>query len=189
MRHIATTVQVHDSVGDTPMRGRNPSGDHTGTFATDRMTLRSARTPRTTAFAALTALALVMVGLPMRAEAQRVGGSIGVSLTILEPVTTRAVEVTGFRVDRDGMATVETTAPTSGQASQVVMTRVASSADGFVPVRLAPVLLRGAGSGAAESSVGGHRMHYLVNVGRVARDAGAQRDVELRIEYLAVAGT
>jgi hypothetical protein len=151
------------------------------------MTRRSARRPFTTTLAAL--IALAMVGLPMRAQGQRVGGSIGVSLTVLEPVTTQSVEVTDFRVDRAGTATLETTAPTSGLASQVVMTRVASSANGFVPVRLAPVLLRGARSANAESSSGTRRMRYLVDVGQVASEAGTPRDVELRIEYLAVAGT
>ena len=133
------------------------------------------------------ALAAILAGvLPANAAAQRVGGSIGVSLTILEPVTTRGVEVTGFRVDKDGRATLETTAPTTGQTSQLVMARVSSSANGFQPVEQAPVLVAGDRRDAAASAAS--RMSYRVDVGG-AGAAGAPRDVQLRIEYLAVAGT
>jgi hypothetical protein len=133
------------------------------------------------------ALAAVLTGvLPADAAAQRVGGSIGVSLTILEPVTTRGVEVTGFRVDKDGRATLETTAPTTGQTSQLVMARVSSSANGFQPVEQAPVLVAGERRDAPARAAS--RMSYRVDVGG-AGAAGAGRDVQLRIEYLAVAGT
>lgn len=132
-----------------------------------------------------TCLAWVLIGLaPSVASGQRVGGSIGVSLTILEPVATRAVEVTGLRLRRDGTAVFQTTAPTAAQASQIVMTRVSSSTNGFVPVGQAPTLLRGAGD--ADSAA--QQMSYRVDVGRAAT-ADAPRDVQLRIEYLAVAGT
>lgn len=127
------------------------------------------------------AAALFAAAAPGAAKAQSVGGSIGVSLTILEPVTTRAVEVTGFRLDRDGRATLETTAPTSSKTSQLVMARVSSSANGFQPVAQAPVLLPGDRAGVPHLS-------YRVDVGHAAAASDA-RDVQLRIEYLAVAGT
>jgi hypothetical protein len=132
----------------------------------------------------LAALALLAAATPSLAGAQRVGGSIGVSLTILQPVATQAVRVTGFSIDENGVARLETTAPTSGEVSQLVMASVASSTNGFARVRQAPVILRGVGA----STGAARRMSYLVNVGRTS-PVTSQRDVELRVEYLAVAGT
>ena len=65
------------------------------------------------------------------------------------------------------------------------MASVASSTNGFARVRQAPMVLRGAGSSTAAAA---RRMSYLVNVGRPS-PLTQPRDVELRIEYLAVAGT
>jgi hypothetical protein len=132
----------------------------------------------------LVAVALLAAATPRLARAQRVGGSIGVSLTILQPVATQTVRVTGFSIDENGVARLETTAPTSGEASQLVMASVASSTNGFARVQQTPVVLRGVGGSADEA----RRMSYLVNVGRPS-PVTPQRDVELRIEYLAVAGT
>lgn len=138
---------------------------------------------RPTAPALLTVLAAALLALaPERASAQRVGGSIGVSLTVLEPVAASAAEVTALRIGRDGIALVETTVPTSGPTSQLVMARVTSSAGGAA-ARPAPVVPRALGV-AAEGARIGHR----IDVGRAAASA-ATRDVQLRIEYLAVAGT
>lgn len=128
-------------------------------------------------------------GVAGPAGAQRAGGSIDVSLTIVESVETRAVEVTGFRLDGDGRATIETTASGAGAVSRIVMARVSSSASGFRPVELAPALLPGdRGTGAATPDVGAQRMSRRVDVGR-ATPGPVARDVQLRIEYLVVAGT
>jgi hypothetical protein len=128
--------------------------------------------------------ALVLVVGPRRAVAQRVGGSIGVSLTVLQPAGTRAVEVTRFSVARDGTASLRTTAPTTAPVSQLVMTRISSSANGFVSTMQAPALLRG--DGAAD--VAERELSYQLNVGRSSA-TGAPRDVRLRVEFLTVAGT
>lgn len=133
----------------------------------------------------LAALAVFAAATPSLVGAQRVGGSIGASLTILQPVATQAVRLTGFSVDANGVARLETTAPTSGEASQLVMASVASSTNGFARVRQAPVVLRGSGAATADAA---RRMSYLVNVGQ-SGSVVQRRDVELRIEYLAVAGT
>jgi hypothetical protein len=121
---------------------------------------------------------------PQRTAAQRVGGSLGVSLTVLQPVGSRAIEVTGFHVNRDGTASFRTTAPTAAQVSQLVMTRVLSSANAFAPASQRPAMLcpdRAANAAECELS-------YRVDVGR-SDAGGAPRDVQLRIEVLAVAGT
>jgi hypothetical protein len=125
------------------------------------------------------AAGLAVAAVPALAQAQQVGGALGVSLTILKPVTTQAVRVTGFSVDRDGVARLETTAPTTAHASQLVMATVASSTSGFAPVEQAPALVAGADDAT--------RLSYRLNVGRATRDAG--RAVELRVQYLTVAGT
>jgi hypothetical protein len=133
------------------------------------------------------AMLLAMLALAVAAQrtaAQHVGGSIGVSLTVLQPVGSRAVEVTGFQVGRDGTASLRTTPPTTAQVSQVVMTRISSSASGFVPAMQAPTLLRADHSADARE----RELSYRVDVGRPHTD-GAPRDVQLRIEVLTVAGT
>jgi hypothetical protein len=117
--------------------------------------------------------------MPALAGAQQVGGSLGVSLTILKPVTTQAVRVTGFTVDRDGVARLETTAPTTAHASQLVMATVASSTRDFAPVEQAPALVA-----AADEAT---RLSYRLDVGRPS--GSADRAVELRVQYLTVAGT
>lgn len=127
---------------------------------------------------------LILATAPQRALAQRIGGSMGVSLTVLPPVGTRAVEVTGFRIGRDGTASLRTTAPTTARVSQLVMARISSSANGFVAATQPPALLRAAGAtGAAE-----RELSYRVDVGGSAAN-DAPHDVRLRIEFLTVAGT
>ena len=114
---------------------------------------------------------------------QQVAGSIGVALTILEPVATPPLRVTGFDLGRDGLGRIETTLPASAQTSLLVMARVASSTTGYAPETQPPTLV-------APSS-GVTRVRYLVNVGRDRR-AGRAREgpTELRVEYLiVVAGT
>jgi hypothetical protein len=122
---------------------------------------------------------LLLSAAPATARGQQVGGAIGVSLTVLQPVSTQPVRVTEFHVDRDGVAHLETTAPTSAHASQLVMATVASSASGFSPVPQSPALLA---ADAADA-----RLSYRLQVGRAT--GGTQRPVELRVQYLTVAGT
>jgi hypothetical protein len=130
-------------------------------------------------------LATLVIALDSRrGAAQHVGGSLGVSLTVLQPVGSRAMEVTGFHVGRDGTASLRTTAPTTAKVSQLVMTRVFSSANGFVAANQGPALLPpDHPPNAAE-----YELSYQVDVGRSNGDA-APRDVQVRIEVLTVAGT
>ena len=137
----------------------------------------------------IAALVACMLGLsivaPQReAHAQTANGSLGVSLTILQPVATESVRLLGLAVDRAGMATIATTAPVSGPASQVIMTSVASSTSGFVPVQQAPALIHARGASDAAP-----RFDYRVDVGARRASDAARRPVQLRIQYLAVAGT
>ena len=112
-------------------------------------------------------------------RAQPVASSIGASLTILQPLATQPVRVTGFSLGRDGVARIETTAPTSAQASQLVMTRISNSATGLAPEPQVPELLPPSSATA--------RIRYLVNVGRAPPTPVARR-LELRVEYVIVAG-
>jgi hypothetical protein len=121
---------------------------------------------------------------------QQLTGAIGVSLVILQPVTSQPVRVTGFTVGRGGVVRLETTVPTSARTSQVVMTRVASSSTGFAPEPQAPMLV-------APSSADS-RMHWNVRALVIPSERSESRDphravspppLELRIEYLTVAGT
>lgn len=152
-----------------------------------QMLIRFPRPSDATLVSRLGFLMALVAGAAGTADGQRAGGSIGVSLTILESVETRAVGITGFRLERDGRATVETTAPIAGK---IVMARVASSANGFQPVEQAPVLLRGdrGEPGPATPWAGSQRITHRVDVGRATGGSGP-RDVQLRIEYLVVAGT
>ncbi|PYP75106.1 MAG: hypothetical protein DMD35_22375 [Gemmatimonadetes bacterium] len=124
------------------------------------------------------------VTLPWVASAQHIGGAVGVSLTIVPPVAAPTVAVTALRIDRDGTATFRTTAPTIALASPLVMTRVSSSVNGFVPTRYMPALP----CGTRETECTARGLRYHVDVGRSV-DSTVQRDVHLRIEYLVVAGT
>jgi len=124
------------------------------------------------------------LALPWVASAQQIGGSIFVSLTIVPPIAGRTVAVTDFRIGRDGMATVRTTAPTEAQSTSLVMTRISSSVNGFVPTRFMPALP----CGARETECAARGLRYHVDVGRSA-DSAAPRAVQLHIEYLVVAGT
>lgn len=114
-----------------------------------------------------------------QAQAARADGAMGVSLTILQPVATKAVALLGFSVDRAGMVRFETSAPVSGPTSQVVMTSISSSRSSAAPVEQAPTMVGGAPA----------RFSYLVDVGNDERASTGQRPVTLRIQFLAVAGT
>jgi hypothetical protein len=129
------------------------------------------------------AFALSIAARPAQAGAQSANGSIGVSLTVLQPVATESVKLLGVDVDRAGMARIAMSAPVSGPASQLVMTSIASSTSRFVPIQQAPSLVRARGAAGRPA-----RFDYLVDVGMRDR-AARQHPVEVRIQYLAVAGT
>jgi hypothetical protein len=141
------------------------------------MPARSTPTTRTTLLA--TAL-LLGLGSAAHGQSLRAGGSIGVSMTILQPVATQSVRVVGFDVDRNGLATVETTAPMTGPVSHIVMASVSGGANGAsvaMPAR--------AGVPVAASP----RPSYVVDLGRVARQSATGQPIQLRVQYLTVAGT
>jgi hypothetical protein len=119
-------------------------------------------------------------GAPSVGRSQQVAGSIGVSLTILQSIASQSIRVTSFSVDRNGVARLETTVPASARTSQLVMTRISSSSTG-VASEVQP-------SALVPPSSTELRLGYLVHLGRVPRNARARR-VELRVEYLTVAGT
>jgi len=136
----------------------------------------------------LTLAALVAtIGIGVRpgvAAAQRVTGSLDVALTVLPPFAPRPVTVTRFRVGRDGMASLRADFPTTSGTSQLFVTRVSSTADRFVAVRLLPDVAR-------RSSVtdrGEPEVAYRIEVAR-APDGGAPHDLRLRVECLVLAGT
>jgi hypothetical protein len=118
-------------------------------------------------------------GVASVGRTQQVAGSIGASITILQPIAGQPVRVTGFSVDRNGVARLETTMPTSARTSQLVMTRVSSSTMDIAREPLASTLV---------PSDTASRMRFLVNVGRAAEGAD-QRRLELRVQYLTIAGT
>jgi len=126
------------------------------------------------------------------AQAQRANGSIGVSLEVVQPVSTQAVRIVGFSVNRAGVATVRTTAPVHGSASQIVMSSVASAGSDFELVPQRPALVRGDQRDALASrneSAESAQLSYVVNVGHISSESSDSRPVQLRIRYLAVAGT
>lgn len=124
------------------------------------------------------------VALPWIASAQRVDGSIGASLIVLPANAAETVRVTDFRIGRDGIAALRTTAPPVVRTSRIVMTRVASSANELAVARFMP-----APSCATRTAECAEReLRYRVDVGRSATGVGP-RDVRLRIEYLVVDGT
>jgi|1185.fasta_scaffold397958_1 hypothetical protein len=125
------------------------------------------------------ALVVATGGVASVGRTQQLTGSIGASITILQPIAGQPVRVTGFSVDRKGVARLETTMPTSARTSQLVMTRVSSSTMDIAREPLASTLV---------PSDTASRMRLLVNVGRAPEDAD-QRRLELRIQYLTIAGT
>jgi len=131
--------------------------------------------------------------IPAHALAQTVSGSLSVSATILPPVTTPPVKPLSFRVERDGTARLETTSPFAGAVSAIVMSTVASSANGFTPVPQRPALVSATPSrehleASAASAVVAPRWRYAIPLDAPA-DRTATHDVTVRITYLIVPGT
>jgi hypothetical protein len=140
------------------------------------------------------AICATQVVAPAVAPAQSVSGSLSVSATVLPPIMTPAVKPLSFRVERNGMARLETTPPFTGAVSAIVMSTIASSANGFIPVAQAPALVRATRGSAlleatreAADSVAS-RWRYEIPL-----DAPTGRtephDVTVRITYLVVPGT
>lgn len=128
-------------------------------------------------------LAVVLLGTTSVASVgrtQQVTGSIGASLTILEPAAAAPPRVTRFDISRDGIARIETILSPSPRASQLVMARISSSGTPFTPELQPPTLVTP--SGAAT------RVSYRVRVPR-DRPTDRTRPTELRVEYLIVPGT
>lgn len=105
-----------------------------------------------------------------------------------------AVKPVSFRVERNGVAQLETTPPYYGAVSAIVMSTVSSSANGFIPVARPPALVKAT------------RGNALFEATRSAADSVASRwryeipldatpgrtephDVIVRITYLIVPGT
>jgi hypothetical protein len=128
-------------------------------------------------------LALVLLaataGAASVGHTQQVAGSIGVSLTILQPTVVAPPRVTGFEV-RDGIARIETTLPAPARTSQLVMSRIASSASAYTPEAERPTLVM--------PSSGVIRMRHRVSLPRDRR-ADRAPPTALRVEYLIFAGT
>ena len=122
--------------------------------------------------------------LPRVASAQRVAGSVDVALTVLPRVAPQSVAVTRLRIDRDGTATFRAEFPSTSGSSQLFVTRLSSSADGIVAVRLLPDVVRR----SAAADIGTRDVAYRIEVARLA-DSDSPHDVHLRLECLVVAGT
>jgi hypothetical protein len=132
-----------------------------------------------------TLLAMIMTGvIPHAASAQRVAGSFGVALTVLPRGAPQPVTVTGFHVDRNGMATFRAAAPMTIGASQLIVMRVSSSADGFTSVRVLPDVVRR----SSVTEIAARELVYSFEIDRSA-DGVAPTHVRLRLECLVVTGT
>jgi hypothetical protein len=128
----------------------------------------------------LLAAALIVTtgGAASVGRTQQVAGAIGVSLTILEPISAPPLRVTRVDLEGDGAARIETMLPASTKTSQLVMVRVSSSTTGFAPEPQPPVRI------ASSSDV--TRVRCRVSVGRNRTTKGG-RPTELRVEHLIVA--
>lgn len=146
---------------------------------------------------------------------QQVGGSIGVSLTILEPVAETQPRVIAFDVDRAGIVHIESTLPTSARTSRLVMARVSSSTNGIAAEPQLPMLVPHSrtdsecvswgwmpkGSGLLPRCemrlereahvIPSERSRSVVipSERSVSTDPHLDRPIELRVEYLIVEGT
>ena len=125
----------------------------------------------------IAAAALATVGVAPVGRAQ-VTGSIGASLTILEPTAASLPRVTEISLGRDGVVRVETTASASPGRSPLVVMRVATSATGAAGPPL-PSMCVAAPSGET-------RARYRLEPGRDDRTERSGPKA-LRVEYLIVA--
>ena len=128
--------------------------------------------------ALLTGVAALGTSSLLGAQSMRAGGSIGVSLTILPPVRTEPIRVVGFDVDRSGLVTLLTTAPSA--ASGIVMSRLIreSASESNEPRDTSLVPWK-------QSSASVRHEIQLV----APRNALSGQTLRLRLRYLTVPGT
>jgi hypothetical protein len=154
----------------------------------------SARTRSEYSSLALALILTTLVPAPTVAWAQRANGLLGVSATVLPPILTHGVELTSFRVERNGVALLETTTPAAGAVSLIVMSTVSSSANGFVPVAQAPALVRPTqrperpDTPTRTIDSRASRWRYELELGPVP-SRSEPHDLSVRISYLIVPGT
>jgi hypothetical protein len=131
------------------------------------------------------------------AHAQRVSGSLGVTATILPPIPKQAARLLAVDVERSGIVRLETAPPRVGHVTQIVMSTMSSSTNGFVPVEHAPVLVASAPRAGSLAHEAGRpdaedpRMRFELNVGRLgaASPTPSAQDITVLISYLIVPGT
>ena len=144
----------------------------------------------------LTAMLMGLATAQPAAQAQGVNGAMAVSVTILPPIPTQATRLISFDMGRDGIGRLETTAPVARSVSQIVMWTVSSSANGFVPVEQAPMLIEATSLQDAQLATWPRespsaRLRYEVRLGGPAGPPGnsSSRDVTVRVSYVIVPGT
>jgi hypothetical protein len=122
--------------------------------------------------------------LPSRATAQRAGGEIGVSLTILPPSELQSVMLADVRIDHDGRTPIRTAPATAARGTPVVMPRPSRDRRGSVVARheVAPSC---SGSRTGDAA---HAIEHRFDVGSSSPD-GTVRVVRRRLEYFVVPGT
>ena len=141
-------------------------------------------------------LAALGAALPA-AHAQRASGSLGVAATILPAIPAHAARLITLDVERDGILRLAMAPPRVGSVTQIVMTTISSSANGFVPLKQEPMLVetmprRGSRELEPRQADGGDPvMRFELDVGRrgAVPPAFDTRDVTVRISYLVVPGT
>lgn len=134
-------------------------------------------------------------------RAQAVRASLGVSLTIVQPVGSTAVRSAPLSRAADGRLSLATSSPVRGPTSHILMVEVTDDATGGTrPLRVAlrdggleRALPRGIatpigrdGTVGATGSANPFPVSYLV---QYPTAAGATEPVRLHVRYLAVAGT
>ena len=121
--------------------------------------------------------------LPMSVAAQRAGGEIGVSLTILPPMVQPAV-FAGMRIERDGSASMATATPTTTRRAHVVTTQVSSDRRDPEGARHAPASSRVEGRAGCAT----HEIEQVVDADSDSPE-GTVRVARFRAEYFVVSGT
>jgi hypothetical protein len=132
------------------------------------------------------AATILSVALPGRASAQRAGGEIGVSLTILPPSATQTAALAGrpSSTERSGVVLTRATRSTAKPNAPLVVTRLSSEKGGSVPAGDAPALPPATSRpGCATLDI-----EQCVDVGRLDPE-DHPHVVRLRVAYFVVAGT
>ena len=122
--------------------------------------------------------------LPSGATAQRAGGEIDVSLTILPPSVLQSVMLADVRIDHDGRASMRAEPATTTPGTAVVMSRRSRDRRGSVAARRELV----ASCTRSRTGCTAHEIEHGLAVGSSWPD-DTVRVVPLRREYFVVAGT